>query len=143
MFWNGSNAIGAHGGSYCIYRALAVGIGALDTNHRPDFTNTLLPLKIGPHPQWGDPTKIVSLDPFGQVVAKEFAQELGTGLDIRPSIALTKAHMRLPEVDEAVKRGDIPVDGKVIVGDRGDISVVKVAVEPVWYLPGVAERFGI
>jgi hypothetical protein len=25
----------------------------------------------------------------------------------------------------------------------GDIAVTKVAVEPVWYLPGVAERFNI
>jgi hypothetical protein len=29
------------------------------------------------------------------------------------------------------------------VNEQGDIAVTKVAVEPVWYLPGVAERFNI
>ncbi len=52
------NAIGAHGGSYCIYRALAVAIGELSPNHRPDFFNTQPPLSLGPFPQWGDSEKI-------------------------------------------------------------------------------------
>ena len=25
----------------------------------------------------------------------------------------------------------------------GDVSVTKIAIDPVWYLPGVAERFGV
>ena len=58
------NAIGAHGGSYSVYRALAIAIGELDPTHRPDFNNTLPPVDIGPYPAWGDPAKIVSLDPF-------------------------------------------------------------------------------
>ena len=35
------NAIGAHSGSYAVYRALAVASGALDAEHRPDLTNRL------------------------------------------------------------------------------------------------------
>ena len=34
------NAIGAHGGSYALYRALAVSSGALSPIARPDLTNT-------------------------------------------------------------------------------------------------------
>lgn len=34
------NAIGSHGGSYALYRALAVSSGALDPIRRPDLTNT-------------------------------------------------------------------------------------------------------
>lgn len=48
------NAIGAHGGSYAIYNALAVASKNLDTDHRPDFTNTEPAADIGPFPQWYD-----------------------------------------------------------------------------------------
>ncbi|EHL01689.1 putative Uracil-regulated protein 1 [Glarea lozoyensis 74030] len=34
-------------------------------------------------------------------------------------------------------------DGKVCLNESGELAVTKFAVEPVWYLPGVAERFGI
>jgi hypothetical protein len=34
-------------------------------------------------------------------------------------------------------------DGKICLNERGDLAVTKIAVEPVWYLPGVAARFGI
>ncbi|KAM0558391.1 hypothetical protein ACHAPJ_004581 [Fusarium lateritium] len=34
-------------------------------------------------------------------------------------------------------------DGKVCLNEMGELAVTKFAVEPVWYLPGVAERFGI
>ena len=30
-----------------------------------------------------------------------------------------------------------------MVGDAGDVAVTKAAVDPVWYLPGIAERFGV
>lgn len=34
-------------------------------------------------------------------------------------------------------------DGKICLNSQGELAVTKFAVEPVWYLPGVAERFGI
>ena len=46
------NVIGAHGGAYSIYRALAVSSGALDPVARPDLTNTSPVIDIGPHPLW-------------------------------------------------------------------------------------------
>ena len=54
--------IGTHAGSYSVYRALAVAAGALDPLRKPDLTNTAPTLRIGPHPQWSNPDKIVSLD---------------------------------------------------------------------------------
>lgn len=51
--------------------------------------------------------------------------------------------MTMAEMEMLVKQGKLQVDGKIVVNDRGDLAVNKAAVEPVWYLPGVAERFGI
>lgn len=37
------------------------------TCSRPDFTNTEPTATIGPFPQWGDPKKIVAMDPWGHL----------------------------------------------------------------------------
>ncbi|KAJ3263179.1 Uracil-regulated protein 1 [Chytriomyces hyalinus] len=137
------NATGAHGGSYSIYRALAIAIRELDANHVPDLHNTEPVVKIGPHPAWSDPEKIVSIDPWGHEIKEVYEKELKDGLDIRPTIAITKAHMKLMEVEDLVKRGKLNVDGKIVVNNQGDLMVTKGAVEPVWYLPGIAKRFEV
>src|SRR5919197_4620296 len=87
------NVIGTHAGGYAIYRALAVASGALDPTRRPDLTDTAPTDHIGPHPQWFEADRIVSLDPFGAVVAEAYATYLADGYDIRPTIAITKAHV--------------------------------------------------
>ncbi len=135
------NVIGTHSGSYTVYRALAVAAGALKREHKADLTNTAPTDVIGPYPQWSDPGKIVSLDPWGAEVAAVYAQELAAGYDIRPTIAVTKAHVLLPEVIDAVQKGRLKPDGRLLT-EGGAAVVTKVAVEPVWYLPGVARRFG-
>jgi GTP cyclohydrolase II len=135
------NVIGTHSGSYSIYRALAVAAGALSREHKADLTNTAPTDPIGPYPQWSDPEKIVSLDPWGAKVAEVFADELAAGHDMRPSIAVTKAHVILPEVIDAVAKGRLHPDGRVLL-PTGAALVTKAAIEPVWYLPGVANRFG-
>lgn len=135
------NVIGTHSGSYSVYRALAVAAGALSRDHKADLTNTAPTDIIGPYPQWSDPGKIVSLDPWGATVAEVFANELAAGYDIRPTIAVTKAHVILPEVIEAMQKGRLKADGTILVAG-GAASVTKAAIEPVWYLPGVAKRFG-
>ena len=138
------NAIGAHGGSYSIYHALGICSGALPSNHRPDYANTEPPVQIGPHPQWsavdenGCPL-IVSLDAWGHLVQSAFQKELSDGYDLRPTIAVTKAHMRVPEL----AGGKLAVDGRTVLAADGELSVVKAAVEPIWYLPGLATRFGV
>ena len=135
------NVIGTHSGSYSVYRALAVAAGALKRDHRADLTNTAPTDEIGPYPQWSEPGRIVSLDPWGATVAQVFADDLAAGYDIRPTIAVTKAHVILPEVIDALARGRLKADGKVLT-DNGAAMVTKAAIEPVWYLPGVAKRFG-
>ncbi|RCJ29148.1 hypothetical protein A6770_00735 [Nostoc minutum NIES-26] len=136
------NVIGTHSGSYAIYRALAVASGALQSDHRADLTNTSPVEHIGPHPSWADPEKIVSLDPFGAIASEVFASYYEQGYDIRPTIAITKAHINMPELQYAVEKGRLQVDGQ-IMKPNGDLVVTKAAIEPVWYLPGVAKRFGI
>jgi GTP cyclohydrolase II len=136
------NVIGTHSGSYAVYRALAVAAGNLQADHRPDLTNTVPAAAIGPHPQWGDPGRIVSLDPWGHRVAHEFAAEIGAGMDIRPTIAITTAHINMPELRDAIEAGRLVPDGDILEAN-GDVRVTKAAIDPVWYLPGVAERFGI
>jgi GTP cyclohydrolase II len=135
------NVIGTHSGSYSVYRALAVASGALSRQHRADLTNTAPTDVIGPYPRWTDPDRIVSIDPWGALVADVFASELAAGYDIRPTIAVTKAHVILPEVIEGLLAGRLKADGSVLTAG-GAAMVTKAAIEPVWWLPGVARRFG-
>src|ERR1700752_308564 len=134
------NVIGTHSGSYSIYRALAVSSGALDPIRRPDLTNTQPAATVGPFPQWTDPNRIVSLDPWGHLAAETFSKEINEGVDIRPSIAITRARLDLPELQAAITAGRLKGAGAV-VHESGSVSVVKIAIDPVWYLPGVAARF--
>ena len=140
------NVIGTHSGSYGVYRALAVAAGNLERGHRADLTDTSPTDPIGPYPQWsnteGGPAKMVSIDPWGASVQTVFADYLERGYDIRPTIAVTKAHIHLPEIKQALAFGRLQVDGKHLLEDSS-ASVTKVAVEPVWWLPGVAERFKV
>ncbi len=136
------NVIGAHAGAYALYRALAVAAGSLDPEHRPDLTNTAPTTPIGPFAQWRDPDRIVSLDPYGHVVAEVFADFIAEGLDVRPTIAVTRARINLPELRAAIAVGRLKPDGALLTAN-GDVRVTKAAVEPVWYLPGIAHRFQV
>jgi GTP cyclohydrolase II len=137
-----SNVIGAYAGAYSVYRAVAVAIGALDPLHVPDLTNTAPAERIGPFPQWSDPDKIVSLDPWGHMIGEEFEDFRKKGLDVRPTIAVTKAHINMPEIKDAIEAGRLKPDGDILQ-KNGDVKVTKAAVDPVWYLPGIAKRFEI
>ena len=136
------NAIGTHSGAYSVYRALAMATGQLDAGHRPDLTNTRPAVAIGPFPQWSDPGAIVSLDPWGHLTTEVFAQELAAGQDVRPSISVTRAHIDMPEIAAAVRAGRLTPDGTVL-RETLDVRVTKIAIEPVWHLPGVARRLGV
>ena len=136
------NVIGVHSGAYGVYRALAIAAGKLDPIHKPDLTNTAPAVPIGPFPQWSDPEKIVSMDPWGHLIADAFQSELNEGFDIRPTIAVTKARISFPEIRESIAAKRLQPDGQVLF-ENGDVSVTKAAIEPVWYLPGLAQRLGI
>ena len=136
------NVIGTHAGGYGVYRALAIAARTLPSNHRPDLTDTLPADLIGPHPQWTGDDKIVSLDPWGHLVGDIFRDERARGVDIRPTIAVTRAHIDMPEVRAAIESGRVRRDGD-IVAENGLVRVMKAAIDPVWHLPGIAKRFHI
>lgn len=131
------NAIGVHAAHQAPQLGLALALGELDIKHVPDLLDTEPAAPIGPFPGWSEPNRIVSIDPWGHLVQKHFSEQLVAGYDIRPSIAITKAQLTIPELDGVLER-----DGTV-VSERGSILVSKIAIDPVWYLPGVAERLGI
>mgnify|MGYP001599773770 CR=1 FL=1 len=137
-----SNVIGAYAGAYSVYRAVAVATGELDPLHVPDLHNTTPPVKIGPHPQWFDPDKIVSLDPWGHLAGEAFEEHRQKGLDVRPTIAVTRAHINVPEIHDAIRAGRLKPDGKILK-ENGDVRVTKAAIDPVWYLPGLAKRLNV
>ncbi|MBD64595.1 MAG: hypothetical protein CME62_05285 [Halobacteriovoraceae bacterium] len=136
------NAIGSHSGSYTVYRALSIASGAFPKDHRPELANTEGTYQVKPNPAWFEEDKIVSIDPFGADVNIHFKDYLDKGFNIKPSIAVTQAHLHIPEVQEAVKAGKLKVDGKVVKED-GSVKCTKIALEPVWYLPGMAKRLKI
>ena len=135
------NAIGAHQGSYCVYTGLALAAGKLDPNFMPKLELTSPVFKIGPFPSWADTSKIAAFDPFGHVITDVFKPYLEKGFDVRPTIAVTKAHIDLPETKEALAKGRLTADGKVLMAS-GQSIVSKAAIEPAWYLPEIARRFG-
>lgn len=139
---NHRNAIGTHSGSYTVYHALTKAAGNLDKSFLPDLTNTHPVDKIGPFPSWYDPKKIVSLDPWGAQVHQVFSPYYKQGYDIRPTIAITKAHIKMIEIDVAIAEGRLQPDGEFLK-ENGDVLVTKAAIEPVWYLPGIADRLNI
>lgn len=138
----GRNVIGTYSGSYSIYKALAVASGSLSEDHLPDFTDTAPVAGIPANKHWANPESIVSFDPFGATVLEHFSKEIKEGVDIRPTIAVTKAHINVPELHQAFREGRLKIDGN-IVHENLDVVVTKVAIEPVWYLPGIARRFAI
>ena len=136
------NVIGSHSGSYAVYRALAIASGSLDPTRKPDLTNTAPTDAIGPHPDWKGAEKIVSIAPWGALVASDWKELLAQGYDIRPSIAVTRARIQMTELRDAIKAGRLKADGKLLT-ENGECFVTKAAIEPVWWLPGIAKRFGV
>ena len=133
------NAIGTHSGSYTVYRAMSIAAGQFPQDHKPDLENTEPTSEIGPHPSWYDPEQIISIDPWGGRVQTEFKGLIEQGYNIKPTIAVTQARLQLPEIREAMAKGRLKADGKIVL-ENGDIFVTKVAIEPVWYLPGIAKK---
>lgn len=149
------NVLGVHGGQFSLNRSMAVAAGMYDPTKKPDLTNTHPTDLIGPFPQWFEPGKIVTLDPFGANVTKTFAGLIAGGYDIRPTIAITRAYIRPLEICEAVAAGRLEADGVILKAEEGQRNgestdkmsyacpVTEIAIDPVWHLPGVADRLGI
>ena len=83
-----------------------------------------------PHPGWFGANAPVSLDPFG-------LEPVGHGL--QSTITLSTPELRWAELDSALEHGWLEADGTLLKA-TGQLSVVRLAIAPVWYLPGIAER---
>jgi GTP cyclohydrolase II len=136
------NSIGTHSGSYTIYRALSIASGKFPASHHPDLQNTDPTSIFGPYDSWYSEEKFVSLDPWGAHINQVFGHFLKQGININPTIAVTTAHLQIPEINEAIEKGRLKIDGKFI-RENHDVKVTKVAIDPVWYLPGIAKRFHV
>ena len=139
------NVVGTHGGSYAVYRAVAIAQGKLDRDYRADLTDTAPTHRIGPSIlSWTEPGKIISLDPWGAMTAEVFPDLPAEGYDIRPTIAITHGS----HLDTRVGRTPSP---RVRIDPRrfplpcpdGSCRVTKAAIDPVWHLPSFAERLGV
>ncbi len=136
------NAIGVHAGNYAPYRALAMAGDALSPGHRPDYTDTQPMAGIGPFPQWRGADRIVTFDPWGHRVAQDFREQIAQGRRLRPTIAVTAGRLSIAEITRALGAGELEADDRILM-PTGDINVTKIAIEPVWYLPGIAARMGL
>ncbi|KAF9130500.1 hypothetical protein BGW39_002999 [Mortierella sp. 14UC] len=125
------NALRAYGGPYSVYRALAVTMEELAEDHRPNFGHTQPVINIPQQSQWSDPTKIVSMDPFGHLTSQYYAKEIDQGLDIRPTIAITRAHMLVPEIHAEVKSGSLAREYRSMYPELITRPDIKVFLPPI------------
>lgn len=80
-----------------------------------DYFNTEPVFDVKPNPSWFDPSKIVTIDPWGHLAQVEHKARIDSGIDIRPTISITKAHLKIAELDDAVRKGRLTVDGKIVI----------------------------
>ena len=65
----------------------------------------------------------------GAVVADVYNAYLGDGYDIRPTIAVTKAHIHLPEIRDAIAAGRLAAHGRIPL-THGSALVAQAAIAP-------------
>lgn len=94
-----------------MYRILSIAMGTPNPTHKPYYSKTELPVDIRPTTRWSNPSKIISFDPWGSL----FVGEIESGLDITPSIAVAKGHLKMSKLDDGAKMGDIEVDGSIVL----------------------------
>ena len=132
------NVIGAHGGSYSLYRALAISARALNPLSRPDLRNT--------HPTAGDrpasamvrarPDRLArSIRAYGRRGLRRRDRRRGS-TSARRSRSPRRASTCPRSSARWAPRALPPTAASCITS--GDISVTKIAVDPVWHLPGIA-----
>ena len=130
--------------SYALYRALAISARALNPLARPDLHQhpsdgrASARIRNGP-----SPGKIVSLDPWGHMrrrgLRRRDRRRHGHPPDHRD-------HQGAPQhAGDPRRHGRGPAARRTAgsLHASGDISVTKIAIDPVWHLPGVAARFGV
>lgn len=146
------NTLGNYGGQYVHYRSLAHAANRIP-EYMPDYTNFVSFLRPPQNDSWSGPNAICTFDPFGHLVSETFPELIAEGFNLRPTISITHTTLIIPEVQNAVSKGQLKVDGNILIdkefkAGQGEITVserinaVKIAIEPVWHLPGVARYIG-
>ncbi|TFK34387.1 hypothetical protein BDQ12DRAFT_669456 [Crucibulum laeve] len=88
--------------SYSIYRGLSIAMGALDPTHKPDYSNTEPPIDI-------PPTLHGSTRP-GHLVPSAWTST--------PSITVSKAYLKMSELDDTARKREPKVDGSIMLQSR-------------------------
>ena len=136
------NVIGTHSGSYSVYRALAVAAGALDARaqgrphqHRAHRRDRPVSAVV----RAGDDRLA---RPVGRAGRRRVRRRTRGRLRHPPD---HRRHQGARDPARDRSRRSQPAgssaDGQVLP-PSGAALVTKAAIEPVWYLPGVAQRFG-
>lgn len=55
---------------------------------------------------------------------------------------MTKAHINLPELQDAIAKKRVLIDGNIVKA-AGYLAGTKIAIDPLWYLPGIAQGLGV
>ena len=138
------NAIGTHSGAYAIYRALAVAAGELNARPSARLHQHLAGRADRPVSAVGRSRARSSRSIRGATWWPRCSPTRSRpGCDIRPTIAVTKAHINMPEMHGRHRRRPAQARRRRSCARTATSRVTKAAIEPVWYLPGVAERFGV
>ena len=136
------NVIGTHGGSYAVYRALAVSSGALDPIRRPDLTNTLSGRDHRAVSPNGSIRSASSRSIRGGIWSRRISAPRSAKASTSGRASRSRAPVSTcPKFRPRWRRSGWCADGE-FVHANGSVSVVKIAIDPVWYLPGIAQRFG-
>ena len=69
----------------------------------------------------------MTIDPWGHLAQVEHKARIDSGIDIRPTISITKAHLKIAELDEAARKGRLQIDGKIIIPSQS-IAVAETVV---------------
>jgi hypothetical protein len=110
------NVIGTHSGSYASSRSPSR--RALLRGHKPDLTNTMPTDPLGPFRRGATPTRSCRWIPLARWSPMYSATPLRRAHDIRPTIAMTEAHIDMPEVHRAIAAaGRLKADGKILLAN--------------------------
>ena len=130
------NVIGTHSGSWhSVYRALRSRRRTVPA-HRADLTNTARRrmssglIRSGVKPESDRQPRPWA--PWSPTRSRRNCRRATTSA---PPSRVTKAHVMLPEIADAIAKGRLRPDGRVLL-PSGAALVTKAAVEPVWHLPG-------
>ena len=133
------NVIGTHSGSYAVYRALAIAAGALDPAQQARSDQHLADRADRAVSRSGasrsESSRSIRVRRRGQRRVRGRTSRRATTFG-RPSPSPRRTST-CPSSRDAVAAGRLVADGKMLRAG-GDVVVTKAAIEPVWYLPGVA-----